>query len=57
MYFDLRDQKLDIRDGASKLTFNYKLSGATNDDYTIYALILYKKDVEFYNNTEKIMIK
>ena len=46
IYFDLRNQKLNIKDGATKLTFNYKLSEATNADYTIYALILYEKDVE-----------
>ena len=57
IYFDLRNQKLDIKDGATKLTFNYKLSGATNADYTIYALVLYEKDVELYNTTGKLMIR
>ena len=57
IYFDLRNQKLDIKDGATKLTFNYKLSGATNTDYTIYSLILYEKDVELYNTTGKLLIR
>ena len=57
IYFDLRNQKLDIKDGATKLTFNYKLSGATNADYTIYALILYEKDVELYYTTGKLLIR
>ena len=57
IYFDLRNQKLDIKDGATKLTFNYKLSVATNADYTIYALVLYEKDVELYNTTGKLMIR
>ena len=57
IYFDLRNQKLDKKDGATKLTFNYKLDGVTNADYTIYALILYEKDIELYNNTGKIMIR
>ena len=51
IYFDLRNQKLDIKDGATKLTFNYKLSGETNADYTVYALVLYEKDIELYHTT------
>ena len=46
IYFDLRNQKLDTKDGSTKLTFKYKLSGTTNADYTIYALVLYGKDIE-----------
>ena len=57
IYFDLRNQKLDIKDRETKLTFNYKLSGATNADYTIYALVFYEKDVELYNTTGKLMIR
>ena len=57
IYFDLRNQKLDIKDGATKLKFNYKLSDSTNADYTIYALIIYEKDVELYNTTGKLMIR
>ena len=57
IYFDLRNQKLDIKDGATKLTLNYKLSGATNADYTIYALVLYEKDVELHHTTGKLMIQ
>ena len=57
IYFDLRNQKLEIKDGATTLTFNYKLSGATNTDYTIYTLVLYEKDIELYNITGKRMIR
>ena len=57
IYFDLRNQKLDIKDGVANLTFNYKLSGATNADYTIYALVLYENNVELYNTTGKFMIR
>ena len=45
IYFDLRNQ------------FNYKLSGPTNADYTIYALVLYEKYIELYNTTGKLMIR
>ena len=57
IYFDLRNQKLEIKDGATELTFNYKLSGTTNADYTIYALVLYEKDVKLYNTTGKLLIQ
>ena len=40
VYFDLTKQKLDVRDGTTKLEFRYELSGTTNADYSIYALIL-----------------
>ena len=43
IYLDLRNQKLGIEDGATKLTFNHKLSGAANADYTTYALVLYER--------------
>jgi len=38
VYFDLTKQKMDIKDGTTKLTFKYKLSGTTTTDYSIYAL-------------------
>ena len=57
IYFDLTNQKLDIKDGATKLKFNYNLSGVPNADYTIYALVLYEQDVELYDITGKLMIR
>ncbi|CAH3016502.1 unnamed protein product, partial [Porites evermanni] len=40
LYFDLTKQKMDIKDGTTKLTFKYKLSGTTATAYSIYALTL-----------------
>ena len=57
VYFDLRNQKLDIKDGAKKLIFSYKLSGGTNANYTVYALVLYEQEIELYNTTGKLMIR
>ena len=57
IYFDLRNQKLDIKDGATKLIFSYKLSGETNANYTVYALVLYEQEIELYNTTGKLMIR
>ena len=33
IYFDLTKQKMDTKDGVTKLSFHYKLSGATATDY------------------------
>ena len=40
LYFDLTKQKMDIKDGTTKLTFKYELSGTMATAYSIYALIL-----------------
>ena len=50
---------MDIKDGTTKLTFKYKLSGTTATAYSIYALTLYEQDVElnpegWQNNTQII---
>ena len=46
IYFYLTKQKMDIKDGTTKLTFNYELSGTTATAYSVYALTLYEQDVE-----------
>ena len=38
LYFDLTKQKMDIKDGTTKLTFKYELSGTTAAAYSIYAV-------------------
>jgi len=57
VYFDLTKQPTDIKDGATKLTFHYKLSGATNAAYTIKALVLHEKDVELIKTSGKLMTR
>ena len=57
IYFDLRNQELDIKDRATKLIFRYKLDGATTNNYTVYALVLYEQEIELYNTTGKLMIR
>ena len=39
IYFDLTKQKMDIKDGVTKLSFHYELSGATATDYIIYGIL------------------
>ena len=45
LYFDLTKQKADIRDGTTKLTFRYELSGTTATAYSVYALTLYEQEL------------
>ena len=57
IYFDLTHQRQDVRDGVTKLTFHYELSGPTTGDYNIYAMTLYEQDVELYQSDGKILIR
>ena len=57
LYFDQTKQKMDIKDGTSKLTFKYELSGTTATAYSIYALTLYEQDVELIQKDGKIMLR
>ena len=56
LYFDLTKQKMDIKDGTTKLTFKYELSGTTTTTYSIYALTLYDQDVELIQKDGKIIM-
>ena len=55
VYFDLTKQKLDIRDGTTKLTFRYELGATADNDYSIYALILYEQEAELVQKDGKLM--
>ena len=57
IYFDLTKQKLDIKDGTTKLQFRYELSGTTTVDYSIYALILYEQEAELVQKDGKLMFR
>ena len=57
VYFDLTKQKLDIRDGTTRLTFKYELSAGTNADYSVYALVLNEEEVEVINRDGKLMFR
>ena len=43
IYFDLTKQRTDLRDGNTKLSFHYTLSGTTATGYTIYGIVLSEK--------------
>ena len=57
IYFDLTNQKLDIKDGTTKLQFRYELSGTTATAYSIYALILYEQEAELVQKDGKLMFR
>ena len=57
LYFDLTKQKLDIKDGTTKLTFRYELSDTTTADYSIYGLILYEQEAELVQKDGKLLFR
>ena len=57
VYFDLTKQPADIKDGMTKLVFKYTLSGATNANYKVYALVLYEQDVEMRKTEGKLILR
>ena len=57
LYFDLTKQEMDIKDGTTKQTFKYELSGTTATAYSIYALTLYEQDVELIQKDGKIILR
>ena len=57
LYFDLTKQKADIRDGTTKLTFRYELSGTTNTAYSVYALTLFEQEAELIQQNGKLLFR
>ena len=57
IYFDLTKQPTDIKDGSTKLTFKYTLSGTTTTNYSVYALVLYEQDVEMRKTDGKLILR
>ena len=55
--FDITKQKLDIKDGTTKLTFKYELSGTTTAHYTVYAMTLYDQNVELRKTDGKVILR
>ena len=57
IYFNLENQKLDIKDGTTKLTFKYNLLAGTNADYSVYALVLYEQNIELVQSNGKVLLR
>ena len=57
VYFDLTKQRTDLRDGNTKLSFHYTLSGTTTTDYTIYEIVLSEKEAEIDKESGKLLLR
>ena len=57
VYFDLTKQKMDIKDGVTKLSFHYELSANPNADYNIYALVLHERVAEISQQDGKLLLR
>ena len=57
VYFDLTKQKLDIKDGVTKLSFHYELSANPNADYNLYALVLHERVAEIEQQGGKLLLR
>ena len=57
VYFDLTKQRTDLRDGNTKLSFHYTLSGTTATDYTIYGIVLSEKEAEIDKESGKLLLR
>ena len=57
VYFDLTKQKMDIKDGVTKLAFHYELSANPNADYNIYALVLHERIAEISQQDGKLLLR
>ena len=57
VYFDLTKQKMDIKDGVTKLAFHYELTANPNADYNFYALILHERVAEISQQDGKLLLR
>ena len=57
VYFDLTKQKMDLKDGVTKLSFHYELSANPNADYNIYALVLHEREAEIEQKSGKLLLR
>ena len=57
VYFDLTKQKIDLKDGVTKLSFHYDLSTNPNADYNIYSLVLHEREAEIEQQSGKLLLR
>ena len=57
LYFDLTKQKMDIKDGVTKLAFHFELSANPNANYNFYALILHEREAEIKQEDGKLLLR
>ena len=57
VYFDLTKQKMDIKDGVTKLLFHYELSGRTTTEYIIFGIVLSEQEAEIEKEGGKLLLR
>ena len=57
VYFDLTKQKMDIKDGVTKLSFRYELSEQTATDYTIFGIVLSEQEAEIEKEGGRLLLR
>ena len=57
VYFDLTKQKIDLKDGVTKLSFHYELSDNPDADYNIDALVLHEREAEIEQQSGKLLLR
>ena len=57
IYFDLTKQKMDIKDGVTKLAFHYELSDVTAENYVIYGIIRHEEEAEIEKQGGKRLLR
>ena len=57
VYFDLTKQKIDLKDGVTKLSFHYELNDNPDADYNIYALVLRERKAEIEQQSGKLLLR
>ena len=57
VYFDLTKQKMDIKDGVTKISFHYELSANPNANYNIYSLVLHERVAEIEQESGKLLLR
>ena len=57
IYFDLTKQKIDLKDGVTKLSFHYELTANPGNNYMIYALVLHEREAEIEQEGGKLLLR
>ena len=55
--FDLKKQKMDLKDGVTKLAFHYELSRNTAVVCNVYALVLHEREAELEQKGGKLLLR
>ena len=57
LYFDLRNQEVELKRGATKLGLKFQLSADPNATYKIYALVLNEEEISVDSVSGKVILR